>query len=587
MANSGSVLTNTLKNTNFYVDWQVATESISDNYHDINWQTGINANNDYWYSNAVKINNISINGATVFNGGTYSNIIGGRHQLASGTTRIYHNNDGNKNFNITISGWLYSFGNCSGSANFDLPYIARYSKIISAPNFNDEENPTITFTNPSNGIFDLKVKMEVNGNTAFITRNLANTATSCTIELTDAERTRLRNATLNSNNLAVRFTVCSMNGNEELSWSYLDKTMSIVNAMPEITVSAKDVGVGSTILTGDENTIIKGFNYIIASMSSSLKKGATIKSQTILCGDKILIGDVGGTASMEGGFDSVETNTIAFGLTDSRGNTVNKYITLDMVDYIKLTCNLKANNPTADGKIALNISGNYFKGSFGAVENTLSVQFRYKENDGEFTEWIDADITPSDNIYDLTINLTGFNYKSAYTFQARALDGVNPNGVLSTEKKVKTIPVYDWGENDFNINGILKINDVSIFDLIYPVGAIYMSTINVNPSTLFGGTWEAWGTGRVPVGVDTTQTEFNTVEKTGGSKTHTLTLEEMPEHKHTLASNVGGGSGSINGFNWGLSISDWGGKNTLNAGGSKAHNILQPYITCYMWKRTE
>lgn len=62
-----------------------------------------------------------------------------------------------------------------------------------------------------------------------------------------------------------------------------------------------------------------------------------------------------------------------------------------------------------------------------------------------------------------------------------------------------------------------QINNIP--NLLYPVGSIYLSVNNVNPGTLFPGqTWEPWGTGRVPVGVDGSQTDFNTVEKTGGSK---------------------------------------------------------------------
>lgn len=80
-----------------------------------------------------------------------------------------------------------------------------------------------------------------------------------------------------------------------------------------------------------------------------------------------------------------------------------------------------------------------------------------------------------------------------------------------------------------------------IFDLIYPVGSIYMSVNPTNPATLFGGEWEAWGNGRVPVGIDTSQTEFNTVEKTGGDKL-------LQSHNHTASSSNSGGhtpSGSI------------------------------------------
>jgi microcystin-dependent protein len=69
--------------------------------------------------------------------------------------------------------------------------------------------------------------------------------------------------------------------------------------------------------------------------------------------------------------------------------------------------------------------------------------------------------------------------------------------------------------------------------VIYPVGAIYTSVVNTNPSTFIGGTWSAFGSGRTIVGVDAGQTEFDTVEETGGAKTHTLTSGEMPSHTHT------------------------------------------------------
>ena len=124
---------------------------------------------------------------------------------------------------------------------------------------------------------------------------------------------------------------------------------------------------------------------------------------------------------------------------------------------------------------------------------------------------------------------------------------------------------------------------------MYPVGSIYMSVNSTNPGSLFGGTWVAWGTGRVPVGVDTSQTEFATVEKTGGAKTHTLTADEIPSHTHSYSVYTYIGSGTM----WGTrNSSDSGDKNnsqsttTGSTGGGKAHNNLQPYITCYMWKRT-
>lgn len=114
-----------------------------------------------------------------------------------------------------------------------------------------------------------------------------------------------------------------------------------------------------------------------------------------------------------------------------------------------------------------------------------------------------------------------------------------------------------------------------------PVGAIYISTVSTNPSTILGyGTWIAFGSGRTLVGVDTGQTEFDTVEETGGAKTHTLTTAEIPAHTHSAFDFSGGPSNLAGGG--GLNISG----NTGSTGGGGAHNNLQPYITVYFFKRT-
>ena len=130
---------------------------------------------------------------------------------------------------------------------------------------------------------------------------------------------------------------------------------------------------------------------------------------------------------------------------------------------------------------------------------------------------------------------------------------------------------------------------IDIVDLIYPVGSIYMSVNSTSPATLFGGTWERWGNGRVPVGVDTSQTEFSTVGKTGGAKTHTLTTAQMPSHIHgdtyftPQNVNIKQGTGQSIVVTGGLNLIQ---SNTTSTGSGNAHNNLQPYITCYMWKRT-
>jgi hypothetical protein len=128
----------------------------------------------------------------------------------------------------------------------------------------------------------------------------------------------------------------------------------------------------------------------------------------------------------------------------------------------------------------------------------------------------------------------------------------------------------------------------AIINVIYPIGSIYMSVSNTNPGELFGGTWVAWGAGRVPVGVSASDAEFNTVEETGSEKTHVLTAAELASHQHDIATgvywpicNTQAGSGAS--FYAGQSGTT---QKTVAAGSNSAHNNLQPYITCYMWKRT-
>lgn len=120
---------------------------------------------------------------------------------------------------------------------------------------------------------------------------------------------------------------------------------------------------------------------------------------------------------------------------------------------------------------------------------------------------------------------------------------------------------------------------------IFPVGSIYMATVSTNPSSFFGGTWTAFGAGRTVVGIDAGQTEFDTVEETGGAKTHTLSTSEIPAHAHTISSfPVWSSNAGLGGSSFAVDSTET--KSSNNAGSGGSHNNLQPYIVVYMWKRT-
>ena len=141
--------------------------------------------------------------------------------------------------------------------------------------------------------------------------------------------------------------------------------------------------------------------------------------------------------------------------------------------------------------------------------------------------------------------------------------------------------------DDLESNLQSQIDGISMSDA-YPVGSVYINaSVSTNPATLLGfGTWVAFGTGRVLVGVDSSQAEFNTLGETGGAKTHTLTIAEMPSHRHSISDTSNSdvnGTGYLDVDNYQYAGST---EYTDYTGGGGAHNNLQPYITVYMWKRT-
>ena len=125
-------------------------------------------------------------------------------------------------------------------------------------------------------------------------------------------------------------------------------------------------------------------------------------------------------------------------------------------------------------------------------------------------------------------------------------------------------------------------------NVAYPVGAIFTTTVAYANSAAVvvavgGTTWTAFGAGKVLVGVDASDADFNTVEETGGAKTHTLSTSEMPAHTHTYGKSTTSENMSIHDI---TGLRGAATANTGSTGGGAAHNNIQPSIVVYMWKRT-
>ena len=180
----------------------------------------------------------------------------------------------------------------------------------------------------------------------------------------------------------------------------------------------------------------------------------------------------------------------------------------------------------------------------------------------------------------VTANTTELNYVDITTL-----------GTAQASKAVTADANIDiTGVRNFTMTGTLTVggNTAATLQAVYPVGSIYINaTVATNPATLLGfGTWAAFGAGRVMVGIDSTDTDFDAAEETGGAKTVTLTTSQIPSHTHT-ATLMGNGEDEQQdlpaaGDNTNPSRT----MTTSATGGGAAHNNVQPYIVVYMWKRT-
>lgn len=130
--------------------------------------------------------------------------------------------------------------------------------------------------------------------------------------------------------------------------------------------------------------------------------------------------------------------------------------------------------------------------------------------------------------------------------------------------------------------GVISGMSISVLATM-PVGYVYISVDSTTPATLFGGTWIRIAEGRVLVGQDPSQTEFDVAEETGGENTVVLTPGQMPSHTHTFERKTAAGT-STGVARGGVTVTADG--TTISGGGiNGAHNNLQPYLVVYMWKR--
>lgn len=374
----------------------------------------------------------------------------------------------------------------------------------------------------------------------------------------------------------------------------------IVNANPTFTgFNYEDVNNNTTALTGSSSKIIKGYSTLrISNLVASANKGATL--QLIQINDNQYPYDANFSIDLE----SWASNNITIYVIDSRNNStkLEVLIGINFVNYTEKTITNKS--CLRDGSIneesVLSFSGTFFNSSFGAVDNTLTASYKYKETSS--TEWISGNTTLT-----LTINENNFSYEGYIKgdtntgFSAdKSFDiQITINDLLS--ERITTLilavgepaidvyksnvafgGIYDELENEYQAQFKKAVKFYDKVDGIFPIGSIYMSVNETYPGDLFGGEWEQIKDTFLLACGDT-----YTNGATGGESEVTLKIEEMPSHNHGYTrsrlffSDPSGQNAIAYNNNIGSAI----GATTNSTGGGKAHNNMPPYLAVYIWKR--
>lgn len=445
---SGRISKYVNSNITLHIDWE-STYYESSNSSDLYVEVILEAE-DHIELSARYSNTLTIDGTSYdFTSPKINTSSGGTFTLTSKTKyNISHNADNTKSvalscrfrLNATLSGTEYGAQSWSGTATLDVPKPAT---LLSAEDFTDEENPTITYNNPSGGaVGSLQACISLTGGNADIAyRDISKVLGegSYTFNLTTAERNVLRNATSSAKSRTVVFFVKTVIAGQT-TYSKINKTFTVVNAAPVINPTITNKTTSTVNLTGSTSKFIRYYSDADVSIGAAAVKGASLNSHITTCGSQYF-------TSASGTFTGVENSEISFSATDSRGYTTTKTVALDIVPYVKLTCNLSNNRPDTSGNMVVACSGNYWEGNFGAVKNTLTVQYRWKVQGGTFSDWINMTVYKSGDTYTAeSEQITGLDYQTLYVFECKAADKLLT--VDTGEEPIKTLPVFHWGERD-------------------------------------------------------------------------------------------------------------------------------------------
>ena len=548
--------------------------------------------------------------------------VGGSQSIKSGSIVFAHSEDG-KLSNIVCSASVDTstgLGDAALSGSVPIPDIPRASKFGTIENFNIEGTIVIPLTKyVDEWIDNLTIKLDET-----IIRTIDGVVNNQEIVFTEEEKETIYNLMPEDNKKTFTFENVTLNGENQIGSTQITTSEgSITEANPILTsFEYEDSNEVTLTLTNNNKKIINGKSTLrIKNLVSNAVKGASLK-----------LVQVNGvqynyTDDFSVDIENYKGNTIALYIIDSRNNSskLEVLIGINFIDYFEPIIknrNIERKN-YIDEVSELSVDGSFTNINFGGSENTLTAAYKYKEtgssnwNDGLTNLEIDID----NNLFNIDQAIkgdtsSGFDTTNSYDIK------IIINDLLSTKEETITLitgkPAMDVYKDKISFGGIADetsefqtqfkdkanfengiyvngerlgggINKNELLDMVYPIGSLYMSMKDTNPSELFGGTWERIKDRFIYANGDAT-----TPGTLGGSTTHNHGLgagftalnvggggiqyqeKQVSAWGTNAAMNIASSYVSYQTKSWGIAL----GGTTDNA------NIMPPYITAYVWKRT-
>jgi hypothetical protein len=596
MASNGFKMVNVTSWNTLYFSWEEESQSVVNNTTTISWRLTLHASSHgYINSGAPKKWTVNVDGQA-YSG---TNTIGINNDsyvvLASGKTTIPHNSDGTKTFNYSFSqefsidfdGWI-STVSASGYDTLDTIQRASQPSLVTWPETtNDVGDFGQEFSihmNRKADTFTHTVRYEYGKRSGTI-------ATGVTNGTTWAVPLSFMNDIPNATKASGRIYVDTYSGSTKVGTKYTGFTVTVpASVKPTCSLTLKDVsGVGDIY-----GVPVQGLSRIEITVKTTLAYSSPIASYVVSANGVTYPEATATTEALKTAGGSPVTATVK----DQRGRTGTASYTMNVLAYARPNITqLTVHRCDADGKE--NEQGEYVRAVFSAAvtalnnKNTAAYKLRYKKStESEYTEIALGSLA---NVYTVSnaAHIFAADSSSSYDVEVEVADR---HGTTTRSTSASTaFTLMNWGADGTSM-GIGKVAEKSntlqialdvefigkvsgaIFDAIYPVGSIYIAYNHTNPGTLFGGTWVRlenaflWG-------VDSS----GAIGQTGGSKTHTLTVNELPAHNH------GGtytNAGTSRTHAWLASNGSAMGYDTVSTGAGQPHNNMPPYIQVSIWRRT-